>query len=57
MPKFLVTVVKTEVYSTDIEVTAKTLAEAERIAEDKAQDEPQSWSYGESEFSSFGDEI
>lgn len=57
MPKFIVTVIKTEVYSVDIEVKASTLAQAEKIAEDQAQDKPQDWSYEESEFTSYGEQI
>jgi hypothetical protein len=57
MPKFIVTVIKTETYSTDIEIEAPTLAQAESMAEDDAQTRPVDWSYEETEWSSFGEQI
>lgn len=57
MRKYIVTVVKTESYSVDIEVKAKTLAQAEKLAEDQAYEKPQNWSYGETEITSFGEQI
>lgn len=57
MPKFIVTVIKTESYSTDIEIEAPTLAQAESMAEDDAQTRPMDWSYEETEWASYGEQI
>lgn len=57
MKKYIVTVVKTESYSVDIEVKANSHNEAEKIAEEMAQDQKQDWSYEESEFTSFSEEV
>lgn len=57
MPKFIVTVIKTESYSTDIEIEAPTLAQAESMAEDDAQTRPVDWSYEETEWTSYGEQI
>jgi hypothetical protein len=57
MKTYIVTVIKTEVYSVDIEIKAENMAEAERKAEGIAQDNPQDWSYDESEFTSYAEEI
>jgi nicotinate-nucleotide pyrophosphorylase len=54
MPKFIVTIVKTETYSTDIEIEAPTLAQAESMAEDDAQRLTLDWNYEESELTSRG---
>lgn len=50
MPKFIVTIVKTETYSTEIEIEAPTLAQAESMAEDDAQRLSLDWSYEKSEW-------
>lgn len=57
MKKYIVTVIKTESYTVDLEVNAKNHHEAEKIAEDMAQDQKQDWSYEESEFTSFSEEV
>jgi hypothetical protein len=57
MPKFIVTIVKTETYSTDIEIEAPTLAQAESMAEDDAQRLTLDWNYEESELTSYGEQI
>ena len=57
MPKFIVTVYKTETYSTDIEIEAPTVAQAESMAEDDAQRLNLDWSYEESDFTCYGDLI
>lgn len=57
MPKFIVTIVKTETYSTEIEIEAPTLAQAESMAEDDAQRLSLDWHYEESEFTSYGEQI
>lgn len=57
MAKFIVTVIKTETYTTDIEIKARTLAQAESMAEDNAQTRPVNWRYRETEWTSFGEEI
>jgi hypothetical protein len=57
MPKFIVTVIKTETYSTDIEIEAPTLAQAESMAEDDAREELLNWKYAETDWESFGEQI
>lgn len=57
MPKFIVTVIKTEFYTTDIVIEAPTLAQAESMAEDDAQRIKLDWHYEESEFTSYGEQI
>jgi hypothetical protein len=57
MPKFIVTVIKTETYTAEIEIDAPTLAQAESMAEDDAQTRPIDWSYEETEWASFGEQI
>jgi nicotinate-nucleotide pyrophosphorylase len=57
MPKFIVTVFKTEFYTTDIEIEAPTLAQAESMAEDDAQRLSLDWHYEESELTSYGEQI
>ena len=57
MPKFIVTIVKTETYSTEIEIEAPTLAQAESMAEDDAQRLTLDWHYEESELTSYGEQI
>jgi hypothetical protein len=57
MPKFIVTVIKTETYTAEIEIDAPTLAQAESMAEDDAQRLNLDWSYEESEWTSYGEEI
>jgi nicotinate-nucleotide pyrophosphorylase len=57
MPKFIVTVIKTVVYTTDIEIEAPTLAQAESMAEDDAQRLTLDWDYEESELTSYGEQI
>ena len=57
MKTYVVTVIKTEFYSVDIEVRAENMAKAEKMAEDMAQDQKQDWSYDESEFTSYAEEI
>jgi hypothetical protein len=57
MPKFIVTVIKTESYSTDIKIEAPTLAQAESMAEDDAREELLNWKYSETEWASFGEQI
>ena len=57
MKTYIVTVIKTESYSVDIEVKAESAASAEKMAEDMAQDQKQDWSYAESEFTSYSEEI
>lgn len=52
MPKYHVTVWKTETYHADIEIEAQSLAQAESMAEDDAQHKPLDWSYQESEIGS-----
>lgn len=55
MPKFIVTVYKTGTYSTDIEIEAPTLDEAESMAEDDAQRLSLDWHYEDSELTCYGD--
>ncbi len=57
MPKFIVTIVKTETYSTEIEIDAPTLAQAESMAEDDAFRLSLDWHYEESELTSYGEQI
>jgi hypothetical protein len=57
MPKFLVTVYKTETYSTEIEIEAPTEAQAESMAEDDAQNRALDWGFESMEFTSYADEI
>lgn len=57
MPKFMVTVIKTETYSAEIEIEAETLAQAESMAEDDAREKNLDWSYGESEWMTYGEQI
>jgi hypothetical protein len=57
MKTYIVTVIKTESYSVDIKVKAESAASAEKMAEDMAQDQKQDWSYDESEFTSYAEEI
>jgi|SanBayMetagenome_1026888.scaffolds.fasta_scaffold414329_1 hypothetical protein len=57
MPKFIVTVYKTETYSTDIEIEAPTLAQAESMAEDDAQHLSLDWHYEDSELTCYADLI
>jgi hypothetical protein len=45
MPKYIVTVIKTDTYSTEIEIEAETLAQAESMAEDDAREKDLDWSY------------
>lgn len=57
MPKFIVTIVKTEAYSTEIEIDAPTLAQAESMAEDDAQHLSLDWHYEDSELTCYGEQI
>jgi len=57
MPKFIVTVYKTEIYSTDIEIEAPTLDQAESMAEDDAKRLSLDWHYEESDFTCYGELI
>lgn len=55
MPKFMVNVIKTETYSTMIEIKASSMEEAEKLAEEAAQERPMDWSYEETEWSSWAE--
>jgi hypothetical protein len=57
MPKFIVTVYKTETFSTEIEIDAPTVAQAESMAEDDAQRLSLDWHYEDSELTCYGDLI
>jgi hypothetical protein len=57
MPKFIVTVYKTEIYSTNIGIEAPTLDQAESMAQDDAQRLSLDWSYEESDFTCYGELI
>ena len=57
MPKFIVTVYKTETFSTEIEIDAPTAAQAESMAEDDAQRLNLDWSYEEADFTCYGELI
>jgi len=57
MPKFIVTVYKTETFSTDIKIEAPTLDQAESMAEDDAQRLSLDWHYEDSELTCYGDLI
>ncbi len=57
MPKFIVTVIKTETYTAEIEIEAPTVAQAESMAEDDAQRLSLDWHYEETELTCYGDLI
>jgi len=57
MPKFIVTVYRTETFLTEIEIEAPTLAQAESMVEDDAQRHSLDWSYEETNFTCYGEEI
>jgi len=57
MPKFIVTVIKTETYTAEIEIDAPTVAQAESMAEDDAQRLNLDWSYEEADFTCYGELI
>jgi hypothetical protein len=57
MKTYIVTVIKTESYTVDIEIKAPSMAQAESMAVDDAQTKKQDWSYDETEFLSFAEEV